>query len=190
MKEIRVSNRYAASILSLGIERNELEIIRQDFELLRQTISENHELALALKSPIIKPDTKRNILASIFGDKVGVVMKTFLNLLVSKERADMLFDISKAFLIQYQALKNETTVMVSTAIAADESLRHEINKFIEQSKKQLGITGTIEIQEKVNPDLIGGFIIQAGDLQIDHSVKRKLDDLRIEFSKNPYISEI
>lgn len=190
MKEIRVSNRYASSILSLGVERNELESMLLDFKLLSQTISENRELALALKSPIIKPGTKRNILGSIFQGKVGETVMAFLNLLVNKGRGDMLFDVAKAFVSQYKALKNESTVLVYTAVEPDESLRHEINKFIEQSKKQLRITGTIELEEKINPELIGGFIIQAGDLQIDHSVKRKLDDLRIEFSKNPYISEL
>lgn len=190
MKEIRVSNRYANSVLSLAIERNELETVREDFELLKKTISENHELAVALKSPIIKPGTKGNILKEIFQDKVSELMMTFLNLLVTKGRENMLFDVSKAFLNQYRVLKNVTTVMVSTAIDPDEALRHDISKFIEQSRKQLGITGTIEIEEKVNPDLIGGFIIQAGDLQLDHSVKRKLDDLRSEFSNSAYISEL
>jgi len=190
MKEIRVSNRYAKSILSLGIERNELENIRQDLALVGDVINENRELAVALKSPIIKSDTKNNILKSVFAGKVGETVMLFMDILVRKGREHLLFDICKEFLRQYKALKNISTVHVTTAIASDEAQRAEILSFIERAKSSFGITGTIEIDEKVNPELVGGFIIQAGDLQIDHSVRRKFDDLRSEFSKNPYISQL
>lgn len=190
MKEIRVSHRYASSILNLAIERNELENIRQDMELIKETMNENRELALALQSPIIKPDTKANILKGIFAGKVGEMVMTFLDILVKKGREYLLFDICKAFTLQYKELKNITTVAVTTAVPADEEMRKAITDFIQQAKSNLSITGEIEIKEVVNPELIGGFIIQAGDLQLDHSVKRKFDDLRIEFSKNPYIAEL
>lgn len=190
MKEIRVSHRYASSILNLGIERNELENVRQDMELIQATMSENRELALALKSPIIKPDTKAKILKSIFSEKVGEMVLTFLDILVKKGREYLLFDICKAFNRQYKQLKNITTVVVTTAVPAGDEMRKSIGDFIEKAKSNLSITGEIEINEVVNPEIIGGFIIQAGDLQLDHSVKRKFDDLRIEFSKNPYIAEL
>lgn len=190
MKETRVSNRYAKSILTLGIERNELENILQDLDLVGNTINENRELASALNSPIIKGDTKNNILKSIFAGKVGETVMTFMDILVRKGREHLLFDICKEFTRQYKELKNITTVHVTTAVESDDSLRGEIREFIERAKSSLGISGTIEIKEKVRPEIVGGFIIQAGDLQIDHSVRRKFDDLRSEFSKNPYIPQI
>lgn len=190
MKEIRASHRYASSLLSLGVERNELEKIQHDMELIRETLAENRELMLALKSPIIKSDTKGKILNNIFSGEVGEIVVKFLDIMLRKGREGILYDVCTAFRRQYRALKNITTVTVTTAIPADDALRSTIGKFIEDSKKQLGITGEIEISEVVNPDIIGGFIIQAGDLQIDQSVKKNFDDLRTEFSKNPYISEL
>lgn len=190
MKEIRVSNRYAKSILALSIERDELENVRQDMALVGQVLKENNDLMLALKSPIIKSDTKKNVLHKIFADQVGEMLINFMDILVRKGREHLLFDISNEFLRQYKALKNISTVHVTTAIASDDAQRAEIMSFIERTKTSFGITGTIEINEKVNPEIMGGFIIQAGDLQIDHSVRRKFDDLRSEFSKNPYISQL
>lgn len=190
MKEIRVSNRYASSLLNLGIERNELENIRQDMELVRHTLDENRELVLMLKSPIIKPDTKSNILKSVFAGKVGQTVMAFLEIVVRKGREQVLYDITKSLEEQYRTLKNVTTVSVTTAIPADEEMRSTIRSFIDENIQKLKISGQIEMEELVNPDILGGFIIRAGDLQIDQSVKRKFDDLRLEFSKNPYLAEI
>lgn len=190
MKEIRVSNRYAQSLLNLGVERNELENIQQDMDVIQGTLNDNRDLVLALKSPIIKSDTKSSILKSIFAGEVGETVMTFLNIMIQKGREDILFDVCKAFNRQYKALKNITTVTVTTAIAADEELQKIIRSFIDDNREKLEITGEIEINEIVNPDIMGGFIVQAGDLQIDQSVKKNFDDLRSEFSKNPYISEL
>lgn len=190
MKELRVSHRYAKSILSMAIERNELENVRQDMALVGQVLNENGDLMLALKSPIIKSDTKNNVLNSIFAGKVGEMAMSFMAILVRKGREHLLFDISKEFEHQYKTLKNITTIQVVTAIPVDEELRSEINAFIKRHSADLGITGETDIKEIVRPEIMGGFIIQAGDLQIDHSVRRKFDDLKSEFSKNPYIAQI
>lgn len=190
MKEIRVSNRYAASLLNLGIERNELESIRQDMELVAQTLNENRDLVLMLKSPIIKPDIKSNILKSIFAGKVGQTAMAFLEIVVRKGRERALYDIANAVSRQYRTLKNITTVSVTTAIPADEEMTKTIRGFIDKHIQKLNISGQIEMEEVVDPEIVGGFIIRAGDLQIDQSIKRKFDDLRLEFSKNPYIAKI
>ena len=190
MKELRVSNRYAASLLNLGIERNELENIKQDMDLVGETLTENRELLLMLKSPVIKPDTKSKILKSIFAGKVGQTVMAFLDIVVRKGREHLLFEVYKAMQRQYNVLKNITIVSVTTAVRSDDQMRQIIHNFISENKSRFGITGEVKFNEKVDPEIIGGFIIQAGDQQIDHSVKRKFDDLRLEFSKNPYIAEI
>lgn len=190
MTETRVSNRYAASLLNLGIERNELENIKQDMDLVGQTIDENRDLLLMLKNPIIKPDSKSKILKSIFAGNVGQTVLAFLDIVVRKGREHLLYDISKSLTEQYKLHKNITTVTATTAIAADKQMSQTISDFINKNQDRFGITGTIEIEEVVDQEIMGGFIIKAGDLQIDQSVKRKFDELRLKFSKNPYVAEI
>jgi F-type H+-transporting ATPase subunit delta len=55
--------------------------------------------------------------------------------------------------------------------------------------KKLSARKQVELVEKVNKDLIGGFILNVGDRQIDASVKSKLKSLKVKFSENPYEKE-
>lgn len=190
MKQLRVSNRYAKSILTLAMDRNELEKVRQDMQLIGDTIGDSRDLSNALKSPIIKSDAKLKVLDTLFGDKVNEMVMGFVRILVRKGREHLLHEICEEFEKQYKTLKNITSVVVTTAIPVDDQLRVHIESFIGGLKQSLGITGHIDLREEVRPEIIGGFIVRAGDLQIDHSVSRKFDDLRIAFSKNLYISEL
>ncbi len=190
MKQPRVSNRYAKSVLALAAERNELAAVREDLLLVGNSIRQSRELSNALSSPIIKSDAKMRALRSIFAGKVGELTSQFMEILVRKGRESLLQEVCEAFEAQYKALKNITTVEVTTAIVPGDQLRVHIESFVGRMKSALGITGEIDLIEKVKPTIMGGFIVQAGDLQIDQSVSRQFDDLRIEFSKNPYISEL
>jgi F-type H+-transporting ATPase subunit delta len=67
-----------------------------------------------------------------------------------------------------------------------DKLRSEIEKLVREysDKKQ------IELVEKVDPDLIGGFVLNVGDRQVDASIRSKLKTLKVNFSQNPYIKEL
>lgn len=190
MKKPRVSNRYAKSILTLAAERNELSAVREDLLLVGNSIAQSRELSNALSSPIIKSDAKLRVLRSIFAGKVGELTNQFMEILVRKGREALLQDVCEAFEAQYKQLKNITSVIVTTAMPPDEQLQVHIESFVGRMKTVFGITGQIDLIQEVKPSIMGGFVIQAGDLQIDQSVSRQFDDLRIEFSKNPYISEL
>ena len=50
--------------------------------------------------------------------------------------------------------------------------------------------GNVQIEEVIDPELIGGFIVRVGDMQIDSSVIRELNVMRREMNENPYIAEL
>jgi F-type H+-transporting ATPase subunit delta len=190
MKEVRVSNRYAKSLLSLGESRNELDKIQQDISLIGNTIESNRDLLNLLKSPIIKSDKKAKILGEIFTGQVGEVVQKFVNILIVKKREYLLGDVCVEFEKQFKELRKILTIEVVTAVAADEEMRSSFAPLIEKIKQKLNPTGPIAIKETVDVDILGGFILRAGDIQLDHSVARKFADLKGAFSKNEYISKI
>ena len=55
--------------------------------------------------------------------------------------------------------------------------------------KKLSEMSAVELEEKVDKDLIGGFVLNVGDKQIDASIKSKLKALKVKFSENPYVKE-
>jgi F-type H+-transporting ATPase subunit delta len=75
---------------------------------------------------------------------------------------------------------------VTTTFPLDDKLRAEFSKIV------LEISGMKEVKlsEKVNPDLIGGFILKVNDRQLDESLSSKLRALRVQFAENHYESKI
>jgi F-type H+-transporting ATPase subunit delta len=178
-----VAYRYARSLMEMAREKDQLDAMQDDMSLLANTCAENRELVVILKSPVVKADAKGRILQGIFGDKVGEITRTYMAILVRKSREALLPDVAAAFNELYKLDQNIVSAVVSSAVALNDEARARV---IALAKKQHP-GKTIDLQEKVDPALIGGVSIRIGDELYDGTVSRRLADLRREFSKNPYI---
>ena len=184
MKNIRAASRYAKALLDLTVEKKTEDEVYADMQLVNSVIDKSKDLELLLKSPVVKSDKKENILKEIFGEKIHKISFTFIKLIVSKGREFMLHDICESYLSQYKRHKN---ILEATIISA--------NKLNEESKKKitqlLNPNGAkVDITEKIDPTLIGGFLVQVDDKQIDATIKGKLLQLKQEFSSNLYESKL
>ena len=185
MRETRVASRYAKSLLELAIERSELEAVFADMKLVADACHENKELILLLKSPIIKPDKKLNIVNQIFASKIGKTVQAFIDILTKKKREYLLTEIAESFVIQYNIHQNICSAKIISAIPLTDKARTNILaaiKEVEGGKK-------VELVEEVDKDIIGGLIVRVGDKQMDASIQRKLNELRKNFNKNEYIAD-
>jgi F-type H+-transporting ATPase subunit delta len=184
MRETRVSYRYAKSLLDLAIEKGQLEQVREDMQLVRDTVHESRELELLLKSPVIKTDKKQEILKAIFGGKIGVITTEFIDIITRKRREAELEIIAESFLSQYRKNKNIVTASITTAAPLDDMLRKQV---LELVRKTAGTE--VELTEKIDDSLIGGFVLRVGDRQVDTSMIRQIRMLERSFSENPFIKE-
>ena len=94
--------------------------------------------------------------------------------------------IAKEFHNAYNVYKNIGKASIVTAFPLEPKLRAEIDAIA----KKLSGKSQVELDEKVDKDLIGGFVLNVGDKQIDASVRSKLKTLKVKFSENPYVKEI
>lgn len=186
MTESRVSHRYAKSLLDLALEKGQLEQVSEDMRMVLETIRANHDFSVLLKSPVVKTDKKQEILKAIFGGHIGVITTAFLDIITGKRREGELEGIAEAFLAQYKKHKQILTAVITTASGLDEKLRAQVMDVVKQSAGGKAI----ELVEKTDKSLLGGFILRIGDKQVDSSVIRQIRDLERSFSENPYISEI
>lgn len=184
MANSRVSLRFAKSLISLAEERNELDLVNADMLLVSSVCEENRDLEVLLASPIVKADKKKVILNSIFASSVGEITSTFINLLTDKKRESLLSDIANTFVLLLKEHKHITIAEVTTAVALDEATRVRVMEIV----TKMGAT-SIELNEIIDPEVMGGFILRVGDKQIDASVLRQFADLKQEFSKNPYVAD-
>ena len=91
-----------------------------------------------------------------------------------------------AILILNNEFKGIGKAFITTTIPMDKDLRDAVEKIV----KDLSNKKHVELEEKVDKDLIGGFILNVGDRQIDASIKSKLKALSLKFNENYFVKEI
>jgi F-type H+-transporting ATPase subunit delta len=185
MTETKVARRYAKALLDLAVEKGILEDIRKDMEMLIAACKSNGDLHLMLRNPLIHAEKKMTILKMIFEKDCGKLTMSFLSLIVRKSREFFLVEIASEFISQYKELKGITTAIVVSAVGLDDKLRKEISDVIKNITKS-----EVELEEKISPEIIGGFVFRFGDIKYDTSVARSLRSFRSSFNKNLYESKI
>jgi F-type H+-transporting ATPase subunit delta len=177
MSELTVANRYAKSLIDLAEENKSLEETRKDMELFTHTLRANSQLQAVLANPIIAHDKKIKILEAIFAGKVSKVTDSFFKIMINKSRAQVLYATAKEFINQYNVIKNIVRAYVTSATPLSEENKEQI---IAELKASTG--GTIELHTKVDQNLIGGFVLKVGDLQVDSSLSTSLKKLKSDFA--------
>ena len=184
MRGARITHRYAKSLMDLAIERKELHVAYEGMLVVANTCSENRELRAMLQSPVIHTDKKSSILKEVF-DGVAPIVRDFMDVVVRKKRAGYLPGIAKDLITMYKEYNNIRTYSVTTASPLTDELRKKVRDIIDKQ----GHGGTVELEEHIDPSILGGFVVRLGDQLLDASLNSRLNELRQEFSKNPYIAD-
>jgi len=184
MKQTRASIRYAKALLTISVERNCLEGSFKDMVLIDKICSENRDLKLLLKSPIVKTEQKIKILNQILTNKIQQLSLDFIEIIITKKREYLLIGIAKKFIELYKIENNIETATVTTAAPISTELKKKIISYIKDRNNN-----QVDLIEVVDNEIIGGAIIRIGDKQLDASIERDLSELRQTFNKSLYIQE-
>lgn len=178
MASSKVANRYAISLFENSLEKNILETVYDDINLLIKSLDDSSELRRAIESPVIKPELKSSILKEIFSDKLSKETLNFIFFIIDKKREELLYEISKRFL----ELRNEhlgiVEMEVTTAFEVTNEQIDNLKNMFESILKK-----TVKIKIKIDKNIIGGFIAQVGDTVYDASVINQIYLLKKEFKQ-------
>jgi F-type H+-transporting ATPase subunit delta len=185
MKDARAALRYAKAILNLAKSSNEETAVNNDMLFIADTISENEDFAVMLKSPIVKSSDKINVLKALFKDKVNNITLGLFELLQENKRIVMLQEVAKQYAIIYDYDKHMQVAKVTTAVP----LTKEVEAAV--LSKIVDLTGAkANLVNEVNESILGGFILRVGDVQYDASISNYLNELKKEFDNSHYIPKI
>ncbi|MCK4664501.1 MAG: ATP synthase F1 subunit delta [Bacteroidales bacterium] len=173
MNDSKITVRYAKALFSLAKEKQLLDDIKKDMTLVYSVCNDIDEFSLLLESPVIKPSKKLSIINTIFKNKINDISLSFLKLVIKNRRDNYLKLISLNFIDFYKKSKGIKTVVLTSAVELDKDLK---TKIIDQIKKSLKTE--IELSEKVDKDILGGFILRIEDKQIDASISTKLKNIK------------
>ncbi|MCC7303681.1 MAG: ATP synthase F1 subunit delta [Bacteroidia bacterium] len=184
MKGSRLAVRYAKSLIDLAVEKGKVEQVYADMKLVQKTCKESHELELLFNSPIVKTDKKQAILKALFDGKVDAITSAYFQLMASKRRESYIPAIAESYIEKYKVRKKILTAVITTAYGLDDDVRAKVMKLVKDS-----YSSEVELVEKVDKNIIGGFILRIGDKQDDTSLLRKIKMLTRTFNENPYIKD-
>jgi F-type H+-transporting ATPase subunit delta len=172
----QAANRYASMFLELGKDRDEVQDLLEDMEFINNTLNDSRELVLFLKSPIIKHSDKQQVLETLFTEKIQESTRLLLQLLVRKNRIEILHQIAQAFIKKYREYAGIIEVQAITGYAMSDSQKKALQQKLEEiTSKEVHLS----VQE--DPSVQGGMAVRIEDTVIDGTIKHQLQELQDQF---------
>ena len=172
----RAAIRYAKALFEFASEAQNTSAVNADMKLMATTIAGNQELKDFLSNPIIKIEVKKSSVEAIFSNLQPETKKLFL-LLNENKRFEILHETAVQFNTLFDTTNGIQSAQVTTAVAMSPELEKQVlAKIATFSEKKM------VIENVINPEIIGGFILRIGDMQYNASVANKLQELKREFA--------
>jgi F-type H+-transporting ATPase subunit delta len=161
---------YAEALMSLAQEKNITEEFGENIRSLLSVLNESKEFKAFLGSPLVKPEEKKAVLRQVVGEQINHLLLNFLLLLVDRRRIIFIEGICRKYLELLRKLNNIVLAEVTSAVRLYEG---EAERLVEKIKQLTG-ANAVEIETKIDPDIIGGVIIKVGSEVYDASLRGQL----------------
>jgi F-type H+-transporting ATPase subunit delta len=173
MDQSKINVRYAKAFFGLAKEKNLTTELRKDTLLVVAVCNEISDFILMLESPVVKTSQKIKIIKSIFEGKVNVFSLNFLVLIASNKREKYIPGIFRNLEDLYRQEEGIKTAVLTSAQALDVNLAAQISNMLEKE-----FNAKVELSEKIDQKLIGGFILRVDDQQYDASIATQLRKIK------------
>lgn len=175
-----ISKRYAEAFFQLAKEQNQVEEELQNLTFLTEVWNTQPDLRGYLKNPQKGPEEKATALRNIFSDQIDKTALNLVLLLLRKDRLSLLPEICEDYKELKDSYKNVLNITITTASRAEPELIQKISETFRVKYH----ADSVKAEEKVDPSIIGGVIVQVGDTRYDDSVTGKLKALQDELVSN------
>ncbi len=163
---------YATALFGAAKEAGKLDSIREQLDELADALDRNRELQLFFFSPYFSSAEKREGLRKAL-DGAEPELLNFLELLAEKHRMPVLFRIRRQFDAMWAKENRRLEVNVTSAVELDSEVLERIGEEIEKQTDQ-----SVDLTSSVDENVLGGLVLQVGNMVLDASVRARLDKLR------------
>lgn len=179
MNDSLIRVRYAKALFQLAEEEKKQAAIRKDVEMLLATINSSKEFDYFLENPLIESSEKTSIVDKLFKGNTNDLTLQFLHLLIENKRESYLKGICHHTIHLHKQKLGIQDAVFTTAIEISSTYKMELFDFITKKFKV-----NIELHDKIDPDIIGGFILRIEDQQINASIHSQLMKIKRELIKS------
>jgi F-type H+-transporting ATPase subunit delta len=168
----QIARVYAEALFGVAKDKGRLDAIREQLGQFADALADTRDLQLFFFSPYFSSAEKEDGLKrTIAGAEPELV--NFLELLIEKHRMPVLFRIRRQFDVLWAKENKRLGVTVTSAVELDPEVAERIGAEIEQQ------TGNkVELESRVDPDILGGLVVQVGNMVLDTSIRNRLEKLR------------
>lgn len=168
-----VARRYARALYQEAERQGRLDVVEADVQVLRDSLDASPELGRFFRSPVVSGQKKKAVVRSLFEERLGALAYRFVQLLVEKEREDVLAEILQAYRVLLDEQQGVIEVRARAARPLDADNRARLAKAVEDLTGQ---KARLEVEH--DPTLLGGVVLRLGDTVYDGSVRHQLSSLR------------
>ena len=173
-----ISVRYARALLKSAMELNLEDQVYQEMITLADQYNRVPELRSTIDNPMLDMDKKQALLQAACGKNLSELTERFIHLVLHEGRDNVMQMMATSYITLYRKQKNIISGRLITATTVTPEVEQKMKQMV-QSKSQ----GTVEFQTEVDPDIIGGFILEYDSYRMDASVQTKLNNILKELKK-------
>ena len=167
-----ISVRYARALLKSATDAKIEDAVYAEMQQLAKSYVEVPQLRFTIDNPMLSKDKKEALLLTAAGQKHSALTKAFIQLVLKEDRESVMQFIANSYVTLYRQQKNVIRGRLITAAAVSPATEQKMRQMVESKTN-----GTVEFETEVNPEIIGGFILEYDTYRMDASVKSQLNNI-------------
>lgn len=173
-----ISVRYARALLKAATEQQLEDTVYQEMMAVAKSYLEVAQLRQTIDNPMLSKEKKALLLATAAGNNASTLTRNFINLVLNEDRGGVMQFIANSYVTLYRKQKNVIRGKLTTAARVSAQTEQRMRQMVESKTN-----GNVEFETEVNPDIIGGFILEYDTYRMDASVKTRLNAILTQLSK-------
>ena len=167
-----ISMRYARALLKSATDAKLEDTVYQEMMTLAKSYIDVPALRQTIDNPMVSKDSKEGLLTTAVGREPSQLTTAFIALVLREDRENMIQFMANSYVTLYRKQKNVIRGKLTTAARVSPQTEQKMRQMVESKTN-----GTVEFETEVNPDIIGGFILEYDTFRMDASVKSKLNNI-------------
>ena len=164
-----ISVRYARALLDSAVAMKLDEDVYQEMQVLCKSFLDVPDFRFTIDNPMLAKDKKLQLIITACGGKVTELTQRFFQIVLREDRESVLLFMANSYISLYRWMKHVTQGKLITAVAVSPETEQKVKRMVESKTH-----GSVEFNTEVDPNIIGGFILEYDTYRMDASVKTKL----------------
>ena len=170
-----MAGRYASALFSLAKDSRSIDVVAADLKSFSKLLNDNPDLQRLVRSPAFSAEDQTRALGHVLDlAGIGGLAAKFMLLVASKRR---LF-AAESMIADFHALDDADRGVSRATVTVAEPLSDADLQTLKQSLVDVTGSKTVDLDVKVDPDILGGLVVRIGSRMVDSSLKTKLNAIR------------